>query len=129
MPTTDQPYSPRAGSVLVWVLQAMLAGIFVVAGCAKLIGMPGMVQVFEQIGLGQWFRVATGLIEVGCGVLLLVPATSIPAALVLAVTMVGATLAHLTVLPPPMLPAVLLTASCLLLAWLRRGSTAGSRLR
>jgi putative oxidoreductase len=49
-----------------------------------------MVQVFEAIGFGQWFRYVTGVVEVGGALLLLVPATGFFGALLLAVTMVFA---------------------------------------
>jgi len=39
-----------------WVLQGLLAAAFLAAGGAKLAGVPMMVQVFDQIGMGQWFR-------------------------------------------------------------------------
>jgi len=56
-----------------WTLQGILAAAFLAAGFAKLAGVPFMVELFEQIGLGQWFRVATGVVEVTGAVALLVP--------------------------------------------------------
>jgi UPF0716 family protein affecting phage T7 exclusion len=56
-----------------WTLQAILAAAFLAAGLAKLAGVPFMVELFEQIGLGQWFRVVTGVVEVTGAVALLVP--------------------------------------------------------
>ena len=32
-----------------------------------------MVEMFDKIGVGQWFRYVTGLIEVGGAILMLVP--------------------------------------------------------
>jgi putative oxidoreductase len=68
------------------------------------------VRIFARIGLGQWFRVATGLIEVAGGALLILPITKRLGAAVLAITMVGACVAHITVLHDPLtsiVPAVL----------------------
>ena len=45
-----------------WTLQGILAAAFLAAGFAKLAGVPFMVDLFEHIGLGQWFRVATGAV-------------------------------------------------------------------
>src|SRR5260370_16743088 len=56
-----------------WTLQGILAAAFLAAGLAKLAGVPFMADLFEQIGLGQWFRVATGVVEVTGAVALLVP--------------------------------------------------------
>ena len=47
-----------------WTLQGIIAAAFLAAGAAKLAGVPFMVDLFAQIGLGQWFRVVTGVVEV-----------------------------------------------------------------
>ena len=47
-----------------WALQAVVAAAFFAAGAAKLAAAPFMVQLFDQIGLGQWFRVVTGVVEI-----------------------------------------------------------------
>ena len=81
-----------------------------------------MVQMYETIGFGQWFRYLTGVIEVGSALLLFVPSLAGFAAVLLACTMVGAIVAHFTVLDsPPTGPVVLL---CLTgaIAWLYRSS-------
>src|ERR1700691_626843 len=56
-----------------WTVQGIVAAAFLAAGFANLAGVPFMVELFEQIGLGQWFRVATGVVEVTGAVALLVP--------------------------------------------------------
>lgn len=117
----SSPVAPSLGvTILAWSLQVLLALVFLAAGGAKLAGIPMMVQVFDLIGVGQWFRIVTGLVEVAGAVALLIPGAAAFAALWLACTMVGAVLAHLTVLPTPAAPAVLLLALCAFLAWLRR---------
>ncbi|WP_123366243.1 DoxX family protein [Pseudomonas brassicacearum] len=45
-------------------LRLVAALAFLAAGGAKLAGVPMMVEIFEHIGLSQWFRIATGLIEI-----------------------------------------------------------------
>jgi hypothetical protein len=35
------------------------------ARSSKLAGQPQMVEIFQAIGLGQWFRYVTGVIEAG----------------------------------------------------------------
>ena len=49
-----------------------MALAFATAGLAKLTGVEKMVGTFDAIGIGQWFRCVTGLIEVGAAVLLFV---------------------------------------------------------
>ena len=108
-----------ARNIIGWVLCILMALAFTMAGSVKLIGRPGMVQEFNQIGLGQWFRYFTGICEVAGAIGILVPRFSRWAALLLAAVMVGAIIAHLTVLhSPPTLPAVLLVLT-LTLFWLR----------
>jgi hypothetical protein len=57
--------SGRAGLIALWIAQIALAGMFLLAGGSKLLGAPAMVGLFDAIGIGQWFRYLTGLIEVG----------------------------------------------------------------
>src|SRR3984893_5146665 len=56
-----------------WTLQGIIAAAFLAAGFAKLAGVPFMVDLFAQIGVGQWFRVVTGVVEVIGAVALVFP--------------------------------------------------------
>jgi uncharacterized membrane protein YphA (DoxX/SURF4 family) len=116
---TAQP-STRAAGIAAWGLQLVLALIYFAAAGAKLSGVPMMVDVFEQIGLGQWFRFVTAFVEIGGAVALLVPGLAGPASLWLGCTMIGAIIAHLTVLHTPALPPAVLLLLNLVVAWLRR---------
>jgi len=51
-------------------IKALLTVAFVAAGSAKLLGAEMMVQTFEAVGVGQWFRYVTGIIEIGGAALL-----------------------------------------------------------
>jgi putative oxidoreductase len=109
----------RAPTLVLWILQILLAAVFFMAGGSKLTGVMPAVDMYSQIGWGQWFRYVTGIIEVGSAVMLLVPLRAMSGAGLLICTMTGAIVAHLTVLH------TLLSArrSCLLsgvVAWLRR---------
>ena len=73
-----------------WTLQGIIAAAFLAAGAAKLAGVPFMVDLFNQIGLAQWFRVVTGVVEIAGAVALLVPGLASIGALWLGGTMVGA---------------------------------------
>lgn len=109
-------------NVLAWIIAVLLAVVFVFAGGAKLLGAPAMVQEFAQIGVGQWFRYFTGLLEVSGAIGVLIPKYRLWAALQIAVVMVGATAANIWVLhlPPLARLTAFLLAAALALAWLRR---------
>jgi putative oxidoreductase len=106
---------------ITWGLQILAALAFLAAGFFKLIGNPMMVDIFNQIGIGQWFRYVTGLVEVGGGLALLTAATAPFGAVLLAVTMVFAVLTHLFVIGGSPVPAIGLFAITAAIVWLRRG--------
>jgi uncharacterized membrane protein YphA (DoxX/SURF4 family) len=102
---------------IVWGVRILLALAFGAAGLSKLAGVPQMVQVFEAIGFGQWFRYVTGVVEVGGALLLLVPATGFFGGLLLAVTMVFAVATHLVLIGGNPAPAIVLTLLSAFVAW------------
>jgi uncharacterized membrane protein YphA (DoxX/SURF4 family) len=111
-----------AANILAWILTVLLAIVFLLAGGVKLLGTRAMVQEFARIGIGQWFRYLTGILEVTGAMGVLMPRYRFGAALQIAAVMAGATAVNIAVLHlPPMarLTAVLLAAA-LALAWLRR---------
>ena len=116
----------RAVTGVLWTLQILSAAMFLFSGSLKLTGAPMMVQMFGVIGLGQWFRYATGGIEVVSALLLLIPALAAYGAAALAVTMVGAIITHVFIVGgSPAIPIVLLGAT-VTIAWVRGiGSTIG----
>jgi putative oxidoreductase len=83
---------------LPWLLQVPLALVFLVAGYRKLTGDAVPVETFTQLGLGEWFRYFTGVLELLGGVGLLVPRLASLAAIGLAGIMIGAVLTHLFVI-------------------------------
>ena len=107
-----------------WALQGIIAAAFLAAGAAKLAGVPFMVDLFAQIGLGQWFRVVTGVVEVIGAVALLVPGLASLGALWLGGTMVGAVATHLFVLHTSPVPAIVLGVLNALVVYLRRDELA-----
>ena len=121
----------RIGLIALWAVQLALAAMFLLAGGSKLAGAPAMIALFDGVGIGQWFRYVTGLVEVGSAVTLLVPSIAPFGAPALVATMTGAVLTHLFIVGgSPMVPAVLLVGS-LTVAWVRRDqiSSALSRIR
>ena len=107
-----------------WTLQGIIAAAFLAAGAAKLAGIPFMVDLFAQIGLGQWFRVVTGVVEIAGSVALLVPGLASLGALWLGGTMVGAVATHLFVLHTSPVPAIVLGVLNALVVYLRRDELA-----
>jgi putative oxidoreductase len=105
-----------------WALKIISAGLFLLAGTLKLSGAPVMVQLFDTVGVGQWFRYLTGTIEVVGAVILLIPSLAAYAAVALAATMVGAIITHLFIVGGSPLVAILLLASTAMIAWARRSS-------
>lgn len=105
---------------IVWGIRILLALAFGAAGIAKLAGVPQMVQVFDAIGFGQWFRYLTGVVEVVGAVLLLVPATGFFASLLLTTTMVGAVATHLVLIGGSPVPALVLGLLSAFVAWRQR---------
>lgn len=89
-------------------IKVVLTLAFVAAGFAKLSGQEMMVQTFEAVGVGQWFRYVTGIIEIGAVALLWVKGLQFIGAGLLVCTMAGAVLAHLLIIGPSAVPALVL---------------------
>jgi putative oxidoreductase len=107
-----------------WVLQGIVATAFFAAGAAKLAGAAYMVQLFEQIGLGQWFRYATGVVEVVGALALIAPGLVWFGGLWLGGTMIFAVLTHVFVLHTSPVPAIVLGVLNALIVYLRRDELA-----
>lgn len=118
----------RARTIGLWVLQVVLAVEFGMAGLMKLAGTSQMVEMFDDIGVGQWFRFVVGALEVAGAVGVLIPRLAWLAALGLAGVMAGAVVTTVFVLDAnPVVPAVLLVV-CALFArarYLRRPHRTG----
>ena len=119
--TNALPAAPSKGRLItLWTLSGLLALAFLGAGGTKLAGVPVMVEMFNKVGLGQWFRYFTGLLEVAGAIGLLIPRYAFYAAVLLAMVMVGAIIAEVAVIgDSPAPPAVLLVLSGII-AYLRK---------
>lgn len=102
---------------VILAIKAVLTLAFVAAGLSKLAGVEMMVATFDAVGVGQWFRYVTGIIEVGGAALLWVRGLRGFGALALTATMVGAVLAHLLILGPTAVPALVLGVLSAFIAW------------
>jgi putative oxidoreductase len=121
--STARPLASGKGLITLWILSGLVAVVFIGAGGAKLAGATVMVELFAKVGLGQWFRYFTGLLEVAAGIGLLAPGSAFYAAILLAIVMVGAFIAHVTVLGGSPAPALVLFVLTGIIAYLRRAKT------
>ena len=124
MSTIVTPARPHWTSVALWVVKGLLALAFVAAGSAKLYGVPMLVEEFQHIGLGQWFRYVTGGLEIFGAILLLLPQRALFGALLLICIMIGATITHLFVIGGSPVPAIVLLTLNAVVAYAERGQTA-----
>jgi putative oxidoreductase len=120
-PINALPAASGKGRIItLWSLSGFAALAYIAAGGSKLAGANAMVQLFEKVGLGQWFRYVTGILEVAGAVGLLFTRCAFYSAVLLATVMTGAIIAHLTVLgTSPAVPVVLLIVTGAI-AWLRK---------
>ena len=120
--TTTRTWKVRPGTVVLWILQLVLAVEFAMAGLMKLSGNQVMVDMFADIGAGQWLRFLVGALEVAGALGLLIPRLSGLAALGLTALMTGAVLTNVFVLgySPVVALAFLILAG--VVAWIRRAA-------
>ncbi len=105
--TTSTTLSTTQRGIL-WGVRILIALVFGAAGAAKLAGVPQMIQIFDAIGFGQWFRYVTGAIEVSGAVLVLISSKSFWGGLLLSATMAGAVFTHLFLIGGGPVPALVL---------------------
>jgi uncharacterized membrane protein len=127
-PLRGSPTAPAAGgarpgkavSIVAWVLQVGLALAIAPGGLLKLIGDPAMVDLFADIGAGQWMRYLVGICELAGGIGLLVPKVRALAAVGLFLLLVGATIINLFVIDETILVSGILAVVALVIVYLRR---------
>jgi len=105
-------------TIVIWILSGLASLAFLAAGGSKLAGAAPMVDAFAKLGVGQWFRYVTGLLELTGAVGLLAPKYRFYAALLLAAVMVGAVATHLFIIGKSPAGAALLLVLVSVIAWL-----------
>lgn len=88
----------RKANIALWVLRVLLAALFLSTASMKFMGGPEIVDEFNTIGLGQWFRLFTAAVELAGAIIILWPAVSAFGALLLLFITIGAFIAQLFVL-------------------------------
>jgi uncharacterized membrane protein YphA (DoxX/SURF4 family) len=112
--------SGKGRLITLWTLSVLAALTFLAAGGPKLTGSPAMVEIFDKIGFGQWFRYFTGLMEVTAAICLLIPRWAFYGAVALAAVMIGASIAQLTVLEHSLAAPVALLVVTGIIGYLRK---------
>ena len=120
MSLTNTQTPPRWKSIALWSLKGLLAAAFLMAGGAKIYGVPMMVEEFQHIGFGQWFRYSTGILEVIGAITILIPGIAAFGAVLLGRIMVGAIATHLLLVGGSAIPALVLLILSVIVAFAHR---------
>ncbi|WP_445188559.1 DoxX family protein [Pseudonocardia sp. Cha107L01] len=118
--TTETARPGKAWHVTLWVLQVLVAAMFLLAGYLKLASSPDMVALFAGIGIGQWFRYLTGTLEILGALALFIPRLRALGALGLAGVMIGALITDLFIVHISPLSALINLVVVVVIAWGRR---------
>lgn len=97
---TPAARAERRRQIAVWTLRVLLSVAFFYFGISKFAGGSRRmwIRLFDTIGFGQWFRIFTGFVEAGGGLLLLTPRGVLPGVVLLGAAMSGALLVHVFIL-------------------------------
>jgi uncharacterized membrane protein YphA (DoxX/SURF4 family) len=117
-------------SALVWVLEVVLAAVFVLTGVSKLLGTETFVpQAAAMRGFPNWIRIVVGACEVCFGIALLIPGLTTNAALALAILMLPATITQVISHEPGIVVPIALFILLLFLAERREPVTIRRSIR
>ena len=118
--TAAPPPTSRAQTTVLWVLRITMALVFLTTGLFKLTGQPLSIATFDAVGLGQWFRYVTGVMEVAGAILVVVPRVSPFGAILMFCVSVGAFVAAVTVLHIDFIHTIVLTVIAAYLIYAQR---------
>jgi len=109
------PKPSRTASRVDLTLRILIGIFFIVASAApKLFGEASTVQIFAEIGAGDWFRYFIGVVELAGGIGLMAPRLAGAAACGLVGLMVGAAITQVFVLDQPLFVITPIVLSALL---------------
>jgi uncharacterized membrane protein YphA (DoxX/SURF4 family) len=111
---------PKTRTIAIWALRAALAALFLFAAVMKLTGQSMMVQEFDAVGLGQWFRYFTGALEFVGGIAILIPSLSVLGALLVLLVDIGAFFAQAFVLHMDVVHTIVIAIAIGALLYLQR---------
>jgi uncharacterized membrane protein YphA (DoxX/SURF4 family) len=87
----------KGKAVVIWTVTVLLSIIYVLAGFPKLMGSALLADRFVDLGYDYQFMKMVGLIELACGVLLLIPRVAFYSTALLIVVMIGAIVTHIRI--------------------------------
>jgi putative oxidoreductase len=119
MTTATLPAS-RGKTIALWSLRILMAALFLFAAVMKLSGQPMMVEEFNTIGLGQWFRLLTGALEAAGAIAILLPSVSVFGAILLLAVDAGAFVAQIAILHVDWIHVVVIGALLATVIYLQR---------
>jgi uncharacterized membrane protein YphA (DoxX/SURF4 family) len=119
MTTATLPDS-RGKTIALWSLRILMAALFLFAAVMKLSGQPMMVDEFNTIGLGQWFRLLTGALEAAGAIAILLPSVSVFGAILLLAVDAGAFVAQIAILHVDWIHTVVIGAILATVIYLQR---------
>jgi putative oxidoreductase len=111
-------------NIALWVLQVVVAVAVFGVGASTVVGAAQPVQMFHEIGLGDWFRYLTGVLQLAGAVGLLIPRLCGLAGLAFVGMWLVAFGTHLFVIGGDPMPAVVFLVLTAVIAWGRRDHTA-----
>jgi uncharacterized membrane protein YphA (DoxX/SURF4 family) len=85
-----------------WLIRIVASMLFLFVGWSKFSARSQWVQIFAQIGFGQWFRYLTGVLQVGGALMVLIPRLFPAGIVILVCTMIGAMAAWIFFLGAPL---------------------------
>ena len=85
-------------AIISWVLRIIAAGILLQTLYFKFTAHPESVALFTKLGVEPWGRIATGVLELITGILLLLPSTAFLGGFLAMGLMLGAIASHLLVI-------------------------------
>ena len=114
----DMSRARAVAGTLARSLPAIAVGVlFIFIGYGKFENRGVWVQIFEQIGLGQWFRLFTGVVQLSGGILILFRRGRTIGAALLGCTMLGAAIVDIVVIGSPVAIVPLLLLIVIAAVW------------
>jgi uncharacterized membrane protein YphA (DoxX/SURF4 family) len=111
-------------TIAIWIARILMAALFVFAAVMKLTSQPMMVEefgLFAAYGIGQWFRLLTGALELIGAVVVLIPTVSGIGALLLLIIDIGAFFAQIIVIHQDFVHTIIIAAILAALVFVQRG--------
>jgi putative oxidoreductase len=110
----------RFARIFAITITVLLALVMASAGLQKLTGSEAMVDLFYDIGAGQWLRYVVGVLELSAALGLIAPRLRALAALGVVLLMTGATITNVFIISENTTSTVVLGLIAGLIVWIRR---------